>query len=176
MCSSFLYLWGDLEIPVGLGQDLFKVYHSHTISAFSVFTHTIGLDIIRLFTMGLHCIFQGTSTNPVYDRYLMQSGEIGIIQIFVQYCDGFIYGLSNQVYTGRDVHGFGHFNLAGIGALPDFFFPDLSGLFLQKLEILYVYLRTEDSHLDKKLSLIVGQGADSSLDPHGMDHDQIADT
>ena len=60
---------------------------------------------------------EGTGTFSVNDTDTWNMCQICIIQIFIQFRDGFVDGAAKQVDLNADRGRFGHLDLTGAGAL-----------------------------------------------------------
>ena len=99
-------------------------------------------------------------------------GQVGVVQIFVQLRKGLVHGLSQKIDLRGDGEGLGHAELSGAGPLRAA--GGVAVLFLHQDQIPDVGLGADDAALDEQVALMVRQGADGALQPHGNDADGFA--
>ena len=97
-------------------------------------------------------------------RHLPQVGNIGIIQIFVKLCHGFVYGHAQHIDFRGNAEGFGHLDVAASAALAAGFQSRTADrILLKQLQVAYVHLGAQDAHLDKYVALGVRKAADGTI-------------
>ena len=97
------------------------------------------------------------------DSYMIQMSQISIIQIFVQFCNGFVNGFAQKINFCPDRSGFIHFDLSGSGAAKGRAGNDR---FIQKLQIGNRNLGSQNTHLYKKHTFGIWFGTDGSFYVH----------
>ena len=93
-------------------------------------------------------------------------GQISVIQVFIQFCNGFIYRTSQKVDLGGHGEGLGHFQLAGVGTLQG---RCCNSLFFYRYEIVNIRLHSHNSTLYEEVAPGIRQCIHNSFQIHGND-------
>ena len=99
--------------------------------------------------------------------------EEGIVQVFVEFAEGLIDRLSDQINLGGDVGSLAETRRAAAAAL----FRALrhSCLLLNEDHIVRGNLRAKHAHADKEAIIFIRQGRDNGLVVHAEHADRVAD-
>ena len=129
--------------------------------------------------MLLDGLAQGTSPLAMYDADVFQMchthlgkvGQVGIVQVLIQYGNGLVHGHADQVHLRGNGEGLGHPELAGIC-----FGHRRCGncRFLDADKVFYVRGGAHDAALHEEVALCIRQAADRTLEPHGNNAHGIA--
>ena len=140
---------------------LFELHDRNSGITLAEFAKAIALDMLLAAEIIVNTFSKCTGTFSVYDTDGRKVGNVSIVKIFIQLHDRLVNGLSKQIDLCADRCRFGHFDLAGTG-LAEIASGD-HGI-IQFFQIPDVYLRTQDSHLNKQVAFCIRQRADRTFE------------
>ena len=140
---------------------LFELYDRNSGITLAEFAKAIALDMLLAAEIIVNTFSKCTGTFSVYDTDGRKVGNVSIVKIFIQLHDRLVNGLSEQIDLCADRCRFGHFDLAGTG-LAEIASGD-HGI-IQFFQIPDVYLRMQDSHLNKQVAFCIRQRADRTFE------------
>ena len=114
--------------------------------------------------MPVDSVSQSSGAFSVNHSHAGQMSQIGVVQVFVQQGHSFVHSFAQQIDFRGNGKAFGHFQLAGSGALDR---RRGDGFFFYQNKIIYVGLDPHNAALDKQCALGVRQSADDALKSHG---------